>query len=196
MEREDVEEGPGGGSGVVGSTYPRVTEILRATGLSPDFSRIDPVTLETARQRGTALHALLEAEHYGFLDDADVTPELAPRLDAYRKFVAESGHEAIATEFEVRHKAWRFVGHPDRLGWVNQHRCIIDFKSGVTEGAEYQIALYVLAYNDEHPTERVSMGAILELRDNATYRFTEVDLLAATTVATAALVVYHARFRE
>jgi hypothetical protein len=177
----------------MGATYPRVTTILSAVGLGPDFTLVRPDVVELARDRGSRLHALLEAEHYGYLDEADVTPELAPRLDAYRKFVADSGHEPVLTEFEVRHAAWKFIGHPDRLGWINGHRCIIDFKSGGTDGAEYQIALYVLAYNHEHPDEPVSVGAILELRDDATYRFTEVDLAAATQVALAAIVVYRAQ---
>lgn len=174
-------------------TLPRVTAILDAVGLGPDLSHIYPVTLEVARARGTEVHRLIEADVYGYLDPAEVAPAYAGYLDAWRKFVAEAKFEPIKAEFEVTHKAWQYVGHPDVMGWLDGRRCIPDCKTGTTEGAEYQVAAYVFAYNDEHPTAKAEVGAVLEMRENGTYRFTEVDLKAATQVWLAALVVYRAQ---
>ena len=55
---------------------PRVTEVLRAVGLGPDFSAVPAATLEHARQRGTALHAAIEWHHEGTLDPDSLHPEV------------------------------------------------------------------------------------------------------------------------
>lgn len=178
------------------TSLPRVTAILEAVGLGPDFSAVPPAILEAARARGAAVHALAEALGYGYLDDGDIRPELAPYVDALRKFYAESGAQHIASEFEVRSPSWRYVGHPDLLVWLNGVRVLIDIKTGDATGAEYQVAAYVQAHNEEHPTTRVTAAAVLHLRDDRTYRLAEVELPAATQVWIGAVVVYQAQRRR
>ena len=171
--------------------WPRVHEVLEAVGLGLDLSRARRADVEQGLIRGAAVHVLVEADFYGY--PADVAPEYAPYLDAWRKFRAESGYDPQVIEYEVRHRAWQYVGHPDSWGWLNGHRCIPDFKTGTTEGVAYQVAAYVLAHNDMHPTEPVTVGAVLELHDNGRYKFSEIDLPAATQVWLAALVVFRAQ---
>lgn len=176
--------------------FPRVTAILDAVGLGPDLSMVPDDVLTAAMDRGTALHRAIEAHAYGYLDEADITPGIAPYFDAYVKFLAESGHEPIASEVEVRHSAWRYRGHPDRIGWLNGQRVVIDFKSGGAAGAEYQVAAYAEAWNDMRPTERIAAGCTLQLRSDRSYRLTEVDLAHATQVWLAAVVVHQARTKR
>jgi hypothetical protein len=174
---------------------PRVTAILDAVGLGPDLTSVSADVLTMALARGTAVHAAIEAHAYGYLDEADITPIIAPYFSAYLKFLADSGHEPIASEIEVIHPAWRYQGHPDRVGWLNGRRVIIDFKSGGAAGAEYQLAAYVEAWNAMRPTEPVTSGLILQLKKDGTYRLTEIELARATQVWLAAVVVYQARHR-
>ena len=96
----------------------------------------------------------------------------------------------------MRREAWRFIGHPDLLVWLNGLRMLIDVKTGDSTGAEYQVALYVVAYNEQHPTERITAAAVLHLRDDGTYRLVEVELPGAERVALCALVVYQAQQRR
>lgn len=178
----------------MGSTLPRVTHILDAMGLGGDFSRVPPDVLEKARLRGSAVHSAIEAMVYGYFEECDAA--IMPYLDAYNRFLAESKFVPTAAEFEVVHPAWRYCGHPDVIGWLGKARTLLDFKTGATEGMEYQLVAYVEAWNAQHPTETVKSAACVELRDSGTYRFNEVDLTAARPVWFAAVTVYHARQRR
>lgn len=180
----------------MGSTFPRVTEILAATGLGPDFSRVPADVLEAARDRGIEVHAAIEALVYGYLDEESVSTVAAPYLDAYRKFVAESGYEAKYAEIEVTHPAWRYQGHPDSVGFLVGRRVLIDFKSGGAEGVEYQLAGYRAAWNAERPSEPVEAVAALMLRRDRTYRFIEHSADDAEPIFYAATTVWHARQRR
>lgn len=173
---------------------PRVTEILAAVGLGPDLSMVPPDILLAAQKRGTAVHEAIEALAYGYLDEAAVDPEIAPYLDAYRRFVRESGHEALASEVEVIHPAWQYVGHLDRIGWLLGRRVVLDFKTGTAmDGVEYQLAAYCAAWDAQHPTEPVAGAAAVQLRDDGTYRFHEVAIPAALPVWYAAITVFRAQ---
>ena len=103
---------------------PRVSEILSAVGLGPDLSMVPPDVLAQAQKRGRAVHEAIEACAYGYLDEAMLDPIVLPYLAAYRRFVAESGHEAIGAEIEVVHPEWHYVGHVDRVGWLLAKRCL------------------------------------------------------------------------
>lgn len=178
-------------------TLPRVTEILTAAGLAPDFRMVAPDVLERARARGQAVHAAIEADHYGY--EYDLPAEGAPYLDAYRKFLAESGHEPIISEFEVRHPGWQYVGHPDRIGWLLGRRTLFDWKCTESVDLPYtgrQLALYRLAWNAEHPTELVEATAALQLKSDGTYRLHELSPADYEQTALAAVVIYQARQRE
>jgi hypothetical protein len=174
-------------------SLPRVTEILRVVGLGPTFIGVDESVLEAARARGSAAHAAIEADHYGY--GAEVAPEIAPYLDAYRKFVAESGHEAVASERAIIHPTWQYVGHIDRVGWLIQKRCLLDWKMVESVDlvcAGYQLAGYRLAWNAQHPTEPVDLTAVVQFRKDGTYRFHDVNAAEHEPVFLAAVTVYRA----
>lgn len=173
--------------------FPRVTEILADVGLGLDVSRIPSGVLEAGRARGAAVHAAIEAIVYGYDGEATIPSEIAPYLDAYRKFVAESGYETIATEIEVVNTRWRYRGHPDSVGWLGGARIIPDWKTGDDTGSEYQLAGYRAAWNAEHPTELVTGIAVVNLRDNGTYRFTEISADEAEPIFLAAVIVFWAK---
>lgn len=185
------------------AALPSVTTILRVVGLSGNFSQIPPDILNAARDRGSAVHAAIEAHHYGY--DFDLDPEYKPWFDAYLRFVEETGHVPIVSENEVVHEAWGYCGHPDRIGWLTLkdftgHRTVLDFKSGGSEGVEWQLAAYAAAWNAQHPTEPIDRAVAVALRKNGTYRLLPardgrvgVDLRQATPVFYAAVTVFRAR---
>jgi hypothetical protein len=176
--------------------WPRVTAILASCGLGPDLAMVSPETLALAADRGSRVHALIEADHYGYLDEAEITSDVAAYFSAYRKFLAESGHEPIASEIEVRHPDWRFRGHVDRVGWLAARRALIDWKcvASVDErAAALQLAGYRCAWQAMHPTEPTEITAVVQLRADGTYRFHEVDAREQEHVFLAAVTVYNAR---
>lgn len=175
--------------------FPRVTHILESLGLGPDFVRVAPDVLALARQRGSAVHDAIEADAYGYLDRAELTPEITPYYLAYRRFIDESGHEAIGSEIEVVHPTWQYIGHLDRVGWLVGKRVILDWKSGEFDerASSLQLAGYRLAWNAAHPTEPVDLTAVLQLRADGSYRVHDVNAALYEHVFLAAVTVYHAR---
>jgi hypothetical protein len=175
---------------------PRVTEVLQAVGLGPDFSAVPPEVLEAARARGRAVHNAIEAIVYDYLDEAALAPDVLTRLDAYRRFVKESGYETTHTEIEVEHPAWLYRGHPDTVGWLVGQRAILDWKN--TDAldlapAAYQLAGYRAAWNAQHPTEPVAALGVVQLKSDGSYRLHEVSAAEAEPVFLAAMMVYRAR---
>ena len=178
---------------------PSVTQILSAVGLSEDYSRVPPATLEIARLRGTALHAAIQWHHEGTLNEASLHPEVAPGFSGYLKFLTDSRHEPIVSEAELVHPTWRYVGHPDRIGWIGKDRVLIDFKymeSLNLDPVARQLAGYRLAWNVLHPTELLTRCYALQLKRDGTYRSHEITQPRWSQddqVFLAACVVFRAR---
>ncbi|MBM4442962.1 MAG: hypothetical protein FJ027_21330 [Candidatus Rokubacteria bacterium] len=181
--------------------FPRVTEILASVGLGPDFEGVPVAVLENARRRGSEVHAAIEAIVYGYLDESSLADDVVPRVDAYRRFIKESGFETEATEREVVSATWRYRGHPDTVGWLQQKRLrvILDWKNTdhcQLGPAGWQLAAYRAAWNEQHPHAPVAALGVVQLRGDGTYSFHEVSVAAAEPVWFAAVTVYHARQDE
>lgn len=170
------------------TALPRVTEILRAVGLAPDFSAVPEAVLEAARERGVARHAAIEADHYGLVE-----PEQEPLLGGYRKFLSDTGHVPWVSEGGMTNKVWGYAGHPDRVGQQGQTVVLIEWKPMGTNltAATYQLAAYRSCYE---PSTLIDVGLVVELNDDS-YRMTDVtqDLAAAWQIFQAAIVVYRAQ---
>ena len=180
------------------SGLPRVSAILAAVGLGPDFSGVPEAVLENARRRGSEVHAAIEAIVYGYLDESALFEDVVPRIEAYRRFIKESGYETVRTEIEVVHAAWRYQGHPDTVGWLGKTRMILDWKntdSVQLQPASLQLAAYRAAWNAQHPTEPVNACAVVQLRGDGTYGIHEVNVAEAEPLWFAACMVHHAKRR-
>ena len=181
------------------ASLPRVTEILQSVGLGPDFSAVPPAALEYARERGRAVHAAIEAEVYGYLDETTLSEDVRVRLDAYRRFVKESGYQTTHTEIEVASTTWRYRGHPDSIGWLGTPRTLLDWKATEAvflDAAAYQLAGYRVAWNEQRPCYPIDAAAVVQLKGDGTYRVHEIDFARAEPVWLAACMVYHAKPRQ
>lgn len=122
--------------------WPRVTEVLRDAGLvSTEWFT------EEARDRGTAVHA---ACHYlldGDLDRGSLDPTVAPRLAQFERFLADAQPKIHASELEVWHEVYRYLGHLDIDLTLNGRRGVLDIK-GPTESDWHgvQLAAYAATY--------------------------------------------------
>jgi hypothetical protein len=144
---------------VQGIPVPSVTQILRATHVSSDFSHVDPVVLERKRQIGQAVHA---ATHYfdeGDLVESTVAPEARPYLLAWMKFRSERGFVPQLLETVVYSRTHHYIGRFDRLGQLlaDRRRVLLDIKIGDPDAsaADLQTAGYLAALREEHPEMQV-----------------------------------------
>lgn len=174
---------------------PSVSEIIRAVGLTADYSSIPTAYREIAMARGKALHAAIEMDAEGTLDDASVHEAIRAPLEAYRRFCKDVEHAIESTELELVDDRLGFCGHLDRVGTIRGQRAIIDWKLSDRpdlEGARYQLAGYhILDSWCTKPAES-PQWYVVALRKDGTYRLHDLTDLGVTRVFEAALVVYQA----
>lgn len=139
-----------------GQPVPHVTGILAPL---IDFSMIDPVVLERARELGQRTHKLIELEckTAGGIDITKLDPFWQPYLTAFRAFVAETGFKLQHSERPVFHKVYGYAGTLDLEGELFSDDAIIDVKKSFAGGAVIglQVAAYREARNAERPGEGV-----------------------------------------
>lgn len=174
---------------------PSVTQILQAVGLAPDFGFVREETLEHARARGKALHKAIALYHKGTLDESSLHEEVLPGFEAYRKFVKATEHEPIASELELVHPQWNYMGHPDRVGLCHRLLTIPDWK--YTAGFDkkyvaYQLAGYRMLWNANHPDRPVEQCLGVHLKKDGNFALHDLTSDEAKQTFLAALVVYRA----
>jgi len=79
---------------VNGKWVPSLTQVLSLSGLSSYNGCISKEVMENAARRGTAVHQVAWAlARYGDFDPSWQTDEIMPYVEAYKKFLHESGFE-------------------------------------------------------------------------------------------------------
>lgn len=110
-----------------GKVVPSVTQILdRFT----DLSMIPRDVLERKRQIGTAVHAAIELDVAGDLDESSIDESCAGYFKGWRKFRAESGFVATASEQMLYSKKYGYAGTIDLVGSLPKvEKALIDAKT-------------------------------------------------------------------
>lgn len=147
-----------------GLHVPNVTSVL-----SPltSYAMVNPEKLETARQKGVAIHKMVELWCKNDLDETTLPEWMRPALDQWKKFVTESGFRIFQSEVRVFHKTYRYAGTLDLVGNIDRSIVYIDVKRSFLAGASigYQLAAYAEADGAKH-YKRFA----LKLREDGQYR--------------------------
>ena len=94
-----------------GERLASVTGILAAEGF------IDTAFYtEYGRQRGSFVHLARHYDDIGCLDESTIDPEIAPYLEAWRRFKRESGFVVCQSEIPLANLTYRYAGKPDVIG--------------------------------------------------------------------------------
>ena len=137
-----------------GRVVPSVTQIL---GILSDFSMVDPEKLKAASEFGTHVHAAIDMDNRGELDEEALDGELLPHLNQWRLFLRESGFIVTGSELRVfnRTLGYNSAGTIDVTGTMKNTSWVLDVKTGwlpKTVGA--QLAAYQHAL-DPRPRRRL-----------------------------------------
>lgn len=145
---------------------PSATQILSGLGLV-DFSRFTQADM----QRGTDRHLATELWDRGSLDEGSLDDNTRPALEAWRKFLDDSGFKESDIEVRVSSLSKRYAGTVDRVGSIDGKRTMIDIK-GSSEMPTYalQLWLYKIAWEEMHEGDRMENLISVHLRRNGTYR--------------------------
>lgn len=132
---------------VGGRLVPSVTQVL---SILQDFGAVPADVLAAAAEFGTHVHQACALDNDGRLDEASLDPSLAPYLEQWRRFMAESGAFVRASELRVYHSGLRYAGTLDVLADWNGQLCIIDIKTGqVPRTVGAQTEAYRMAYQSQ-----------------------------------------------
>lgn len=179
-----------------GLPIPNVTRVLAPLqDMNPGYA-----FLEQARRRGTAVHAMTEqyddARRRLELwkpDDDPMAEVVAPYLDAWAKFLDDTGFEVHAIEEQVFSRRHRYAGILDRLGVLNGRRVVIDIKAtaAISPVMGIQLAAYQAAVNEGRPkAEQYPKRFVCQLRNDTSYRLQEFRDRADVTVFLALLTIH------
>lgn len=183
-------------------TYPRVTEILKAMGLSKDFPDLPAV--RWGRDRGRAVHRAIELHESGDLDPATLHEDVRGPFASYLLFKAETGYTPLAFEEPVVHADLRYRGTLDSRGFYEGRPAILDFKCSKQPdltAAAYQLGAYALAWAhetgmDAFNRDRLGDGLppvyVIQLGEES-YRSYPVATTAAVDIFIGAVRVYWAQ---
>ena len=160
-----------------GTVLPSVTEVLDDARLI-DFSMVDPILLEEARVRGSAVHTWIElvTVHPDSIRGVDPPSVIRPFVSAWEKWRAECGFEIKQAETAVVDPQYLYGGTFDCLGYLplRKKRALVDYKAryGLTPEIGLQLAAYRAAIPPflADPAEPIERYALL-LRKDGSYRF-------------------------
>jgi len=177
-----------------GVELPSVTKIL--DDVLQEYASIDAETMRVARERGTAVHKACELHDKDSLDYDSLDPVVLPYMEAYIKFLNDTGFDPQIIEQPV-HSRFRYAGTLDRIGSAkhSKNRWQIDIKTpkSISTSVGPQTAAYDQAAREcgwIEKKEKVERYA-LQLRDNGTYRMVPCQSPIDFNVFLSALTIYN-----
>jgi len=149
-----------------GRVIPSVTQILTAEGIING-----QWYTEDGRRRGGHVHLALRYLDEGRLDEDSVTDEVRPYLEAWQRFISETGFICLQIEQPFADRNLGFAGTPDRVGWMDGDKTlsIIDIKTGSPEPWHaLQTAAYAVGIG-----KRMAKRWSVYLRNDGNYRLVQ-----------------------
>lgn len=149
-----------------GALVPGVTTILRPLS---NFEGIPVDVLERKRDLGQRVHFACQLSDEDDLEESSVEPDVEPYLEAWRKFIRDTGAHVLHNEQRVYSQAFGYAGTLDNVIGLRSHKWLVDKKTSIATpiAAGPQTAAYLRALNDPTVTNR----AAVRLRPDGTYQF-------------------------
>lgn len=149
------------------ATWPRVTAILEAAGIS-DFSKIPDG--DFYKQRGSDVH-LICADIDSGIPDYWTGGDLEGYADAWKAFKQDTQFQPSMIEAPVFHPDRRYRGTLDRVGTFGDStdRVLLDIKAGIVAG---WVALQTAAYAACLPEPQKIRRCGVQLKKNGKYQTT------------------------
>lgn len=179
-----------------GDVVPSVTQVLAPIS---SYAGIPPHILAKAAERGTYVHKACELLVWDSLDWDSLDEECRPYVDAFAKFLSESGVELELTEERVFHPALRYAGTADLICRLPKRRklrrAVVDYKTSLKlmPAVGPQVAAYTEAQNAAQPkdAEKVVDRYGLQLRKDGTYKLELYDSPNDMNVFRSCLVLHN-----
>lgn len=158
---------------VENSVVPGVTSILQ------DNFGVKPYWSEWHAQKGRSIHQAIHLLVLDQLDWSSVDPRIKGRIEAFQKFILETGYRVVCTELSLFSELWRFAGTLDLIVEDGaKDKILIDIKPPSAEPiVDLQLALYALLYDENGMPPKIKRAACVCLKDNGYYSMKWVENL-------------------
>jgi hypothetical protein len=179
-----------------GQRLPSVTQVLENVGII-DYSYIPDFAREKYLKRGSNVHLACEFDDQGDLDEAALSDELRPYVEAWRLFRAQTGFHPSLIEHRGYHPQYLYAGTLDRCGSMAGVKAdiLLDIKTTqAPDWTRYQLAAYAAFFRTPRAFRRMAVA----LHADGTYRVDEYpskDWAADFNVFLAALTVFNVKRR-
>jgi len=147
-----------------------VTECLK---LVDDRWKMDPYYL----QRGRFIHLACELYDRDELDEDTVDPQILPRLEAWKKFRADTGFVPDRIEEKFYHPVYLYAFKFDVHGPLNGSDVMIDRKSSPYRTDVLQGAAYCAGLEAQTPPISCKKAFDIYLKENGTYKLEPIPYL-------------------
>jgi hypothetical protein len=117
-----------------GQHWPSITQILKAEGFI-NTAFYD----EWSRDKGSMVHMAIKYRIDGELDEYSLDPEIVPYLEAFKRFVFESGFEIHFSERPGVNTTHRYSGTPDLIGCFPKPGVCRRFALELTKDGKYKL---------------------------------------------------------
>ena len=156
-----------------GIILPSVTTLMKPLS-NAYYNGIDFATLQTAADRGTAIHNAID--NYNRFGIIDLPPELSGYMQAYTNWEHDNSPEVYATEYRLYHKYLRYTGTADMICSIRGEDTLIDFKSSVTV-SDRLTAVQLTAYANALLSHKIKVAKakIVQLRSDGEYKVYDHD---------------------
>lgn len=177
-------------TGTAKRLIPSVTQIMKACGISKDYSSVPIMALDKARRRGSAVHEITELLDKGMEPDMstidkDIYDDVCNMVDAWEKFLSDRQPEIMEIEvpvYLVEGEAPLYAGTADRIITYNKLDAddffhVVDIKttSSLTikrskpEAVDIQLYLYGWAHSQRTGKQIASLEAVRLGKDGKYY---------------------------
>jgi len=172
-----------------GQPVPNVTLVLKPF---VDYGMVNPEALEVARQRGVAVHRMVELWAKNDLEESTLPEWMQPVYRQWLKFVDDTGLTVLDSEQKVFHPLYQYAGTFDLIVTMRGKPAhgLIDIKRSFMAGAAIGLQTAAYAEAENAAGHSVRWRGALKLREDGAYRYQPFDDPADFSVFIAALKHY------
>lgn len=169
--------------------------MIRVTALLAEAGLIDRTWFsEEGATRGTSVHQACHYYDMGELDEESLDPILAPYVEGWKKFRADTGVTILKCEERIDNERLGVTGKPDRIiEWPSVGFAVVDIKSGsLSDWTAIQLAAYkLLLLQDGWDTAKPLKRFAVNLPGDGTYKVKEYKDRADEGIFLAALAIHN-----
>ncbi len=150
-----------------GRILPGVTKILEHNfGTRPYWT-------ERSAEKGKALHLAIHYLVTGGVDWNTVNDEIKPKVEAFQKFLKETGYKIIDSEIKLFSQRYQFAGTIDLILEGDRTLILADIKSSIEPMVDLQLGGYSILYNEYTEflpaKKKIKKAIAIELKENGNY---------------------------